>query len=194
MCEFRIAEDQLFLETLSISNKPAPTLEGIRYRLQNLTYMFPRVSKQEVERRLTKLMDSFTVPDICRTSDRERSDVLDEWVAVFNGVTPERDSDGYDIYDQLALPLPYTGAILIGNDRRDIFRTQGYAFPQDYDVITQVQFESGIVVRRDDVSGIFETLRTRYLRSDYPDSSDQRQNARHYLKRHLASGFQFYGF
>jgi len=107
---------------------------------------------------------------------------------------------GYDIYRQLAFPLPYTGSILIGADQpEDCFRMTGFACPSDYLTVIQVQFEEGNVVRLDDVSKIFEVFRSRYERNIYEDDDldyagpfpDLQRNGQRYLKRHLPGGYRF---
>ncbi len=194
MCDFRISDDRLFLDTLTIANKRPPTLGVIRDALMWGAHSIHRESRGVLERKLNTLSDLFTPPEISRgdTTSHWAYDYAEWKMPVFNGVTPEQDRHaeetfkegefvsatlswspswhGYDIYRKLAFPLSYTGAVLLGaNKPDDLFQMTGCAMPQDYDIVLQVEFEEGAVTACKDVSEIFATFRARYERNIYED-------------------------
>jgi hypothetical protein len=111
----------------------------------------------------------------------------------FNGVTPNENYCEYQafqgIYENLSLPLHYTGSVLLGCDLpEDFARVAGGADPWDYAIVIQVRFDAGKVVDCEDVSPIFEVFRKRYVSFGLVDY-DQRRNAKRYMQRHLDDGF-----
>lgn len=96
---------------------------------------------------------------------------------VINGVTAEEFDFGLSRYNDVNIPIKYTGSILLGNGFiRDYYIHMGFQQPYAYRVVLELKFKDGVLINKTDYSDKMQELR-----ETLKDKSD--------LKRFLGDNF-----
>ena len=83
---------------------------------------------------------------------------------VFNGVsiTENKERDGYRVYENVNLEIPFTGKILLGDGFMwDYYIHMGFQRPYAYKTLVELEFDDGELQKATDQSAVAERLRAR---------------------------------